>query len=147
MPAYYNPWYLDKVGALLCYGMVSYQINLPIIWRVASLTLKIIQQYKLHWSSSEEQRSINKIVHQVDKYIYIIKPPTQRRCWWVYWLHSVHPSVCPSICPASRVHSVAPTVRGVSISYLYIFSGNFRRCVMYKASSKFAKFEFLAFFF
>ena len=32
--------------------------------------------------------------------------PTLRSCWGVYWFHSVR----PSIRPASRVHSVAPTV-------------------------------------
>ena len=46
-------------------------------------------------------------------------PPAQRSCWWVYWFHSV----CPSVRPASHVHSVAPTVLVGSISYLYILQG------------------------
>ena len=46
---------------------------------------------------------------------------------------SVRPSVCPSVHPASRVRSVAPTVLVGSISYLYILSSNFRRCVTFIA--------------
>ena len=49
---------------------------------------------------------------------------------------SVCPSVCPSVRPASHVRSVAPKVLVESISYLYIFSSNFRRCVVYKGSCK-----------
>ena len=56
------------------------------------------------------------------------------------------PSVHPSVCPASRVHSVAPTVLVGSISYLYNLSSNFRKCVTCKFSGKISKFEFLAFF-
>ena len=57
---------------------------------------------------------------------------------------SVRPSVCPSVRPASRVRSVAPTILIGSISYVYILSSNFRRCVAYKVSGKISKFVFLA---
>ena len=50
------------------------------------------------------------------------------------------------ICPTSRVHSVAPTVLVQSISYLYLLSSNFRRCVVCKVSCKISKCEFLAIF-
>ena len=59
------------------------------------------------------------------------------------WFHSIRPS---RVRPASRVSSVAPTGLVGSISYLYILSNNFRRCVAYKVSCKISKFEFLAFF-
>ena len=59
---------------------------------------------------------------------------------------SVRPSVRPLVRPASRVRSVAPTVLVGSISYLYILSSNFRRCVVCKVSCKIPKFEFLAIF-
>ena len=53
---------------------------------------------------------------------------------------SVRPSVCLSICPsvrsASRVRSVAPIVLDGFISYLYILSSNFRRCVACKVYCK-----------
>ena len=74
----------------------------------------------------------------------------------VYWFHSVHPSVRPSvppsvrpsvrlsvrlsIRPASRVHSVAPTVLVGSISYLHILSSTIGRCVTCKVSCKISKF-------
>ena len=48
--------------------------------------------------------------------------------------------------PASRVRSVVPTVLVGSISYLYILSSNFRRCVACKVYSKISKFVFLAIF-
>ena len=55
----------------------------------------------------------------------------------VYWFHSVRSSVRPSrVRPASHVRSVAPKVLVESISYLYILSSNFRRCVVYKGSCK-----------
>ena len=44
-------------------------------------------------------------------------------------LVSLHPPVCSSVHPASRVRSVAPTVLVGSISYLYILSSDFWRCV------------------
>ena len=66
-----------------------------------------------------------------EKFLFII-PPAQRSCWGVYWFHSV----CPSIRPASCVRSVAPTVLVGSISYLYILSSNFRRCVACKVCCK-----------
>ena len=57
------------------------------------------------------------------------------------------PSVRPSVRPASRVHSVAPTVLVGSISYLYILSSNFRRCVACKVNLLHnSKFGFLAVF-
>ena len=55
-------------------------------------------------------------------------------------LVSLRPSVHLSVCP-SRICSVAPTVLDRSISYLYILSSNFRRCVVCLVS---CKFEFLA---
>ena len=75
-------------------------------------------------------------------------PPTQRSCWVVYWFHPVSPSVrlsvrlsvhlsfLPSVRSASRVCFVAPTVLVGSISYSYILSSNFRRCVACNVSSK-----------
>ena len=60
----------------------------------------------------------------------------------INWFHSVRPSVRP----ASRVRSVAPTVLVGSISYLYILSSNFRRCVACKVSCKISKFGFWAIF-
>ena len=79
----------------------------------------------------------------------LIIPSAQRSCWGY---NTFTPSVCPSICllvclsvhPASRVHSVVPTVLVGSISYLYILSSNFRRCVACKVSCKILNFEFLA---
>ena len=62
----------------------------------------------------------------------IVIPPAQRSCWGGGGgiLVSLRPSsVRPSVRPASRVRSVAPTVLVGSISYLYILSSNFRRCV------------------
>ena len=55
-------------------------------------------------------------------------------------------SHCPSILPASCVSSVAPIGLVGSISYLYILSSNFRRCVACKVSCKISKFEVLAIF-
>ena len=51
-------------------------------------------------------------------------------------LVSLHPSVRPSVRPASRVRSVVPTVLVGSISYLYILSSNFTRCVVCKVFCK-----------
>ena len=44
----------------------------------------------------------------------------------------VRPSARPPVRPASGVRSVAPTVLVGSISYLYILSSKFRRCVVFK---------------
>ena len=63
----------------------------------------------------------------------LIIPPAQRSCWRYT---GFTPSVRPSVRPASRVRSVAPTVLVGSISYLYILSSNFRRCVVCKVSGK-----------
>ena len=69
-------------------------------------------------------------------WLFII-PHTQRSCWGVY--------------PTSHVCSVAPTVLVGSISYLYILSSNFRRCVACKVSCKiwifgnFLNFDFVLF--
>ena len=49
------------------------------------------------------------------------------------YIGSVRPS---RVRPASHVRSVAPKVLVGSISYLYIVSSNFRRCVVYKGSCK-----------
>ena len=61
-------------------------------------------------------------------------------------LVSLRPSVRPSVRPVSCVHSVAPTVLVGLISYSYIISSNFRRCVACNVSCKISKFEFLAIF-
>ena len=50
-----------------------------------------------------------------------------------------------SVRPAFRVRSVAPTFLVGSISYLYILSGNFRRCVACKKFSKELKCKFCQF--
>ena len=70
---------------------------------------------------------------------------TRRLIWALYGHNKVvwgyigfNPSVRPSDRPASCVRSVAPTVLVGSISYLYILSSNFRRCV---ACNVFAKFQ------
>ena len=47
------------------------------------------------------------------------------------------PSVRPSVRPASRVRSVAPTVLVGSISFLYLLSSEWRRCVACDVSCKF----------
>ena len=76
--------------------------------------------------------------------------PAQWSCWGVYWFHSVRlsvrPSVHPSVRPTSHVRSVASAVLVGSISYLYILSSNFRRCVACKVSCQISKFEVLAIF-
>ena len=74
----------------------------------------------------------------------IIIPLAQQSCWGVYWFHSVRPS---DVRPASRVRSVVPTVLVGCISYLYILSSNFRRCVAGNVSCKIKRFEFWQFFF
>ena len=63
--------------------------------------------------------------------------------WGVYCFHSVR----PSIRPASRVRSVVPTVLVGSISYSYILSSNFRRCVTCKVSCKISKIWIFGYFF
>ena len=69
-------------------------------------------------------------------------------CWgYIGFTSSVRLSVSLSICPASLVHSAAPTVLVGSISYIYILSNNFWRCVMYQVSRKLSKFEFFGNFF
>ena len=58
--------------------------------------------------------------------------------------------LCPSVRPSVRSsvpHPVSAYSSVGSISYLYILSNNFRRCVACKVSCKFSKFEFLAIFF
>ena len=79
---------------------------------------------------------------------HIIIPPAQRSCWgYIGFTPSVRPSVGPSVPPpACRVRSVAPTVLVGSISYLYILSSNFRRCVACIVFSKISKLEFLVLF-
>ena len=64
----------------------------------------------------------------------------------VYWFHSVRLSICLSIRPTSRVCSVALTVLVGSISYLYILSSNFRRCVACKFVAKFLNLNCWQFF-
>ena len=49
---------------------------------------------------------------------------------------SVRLSIRPCVCPASHVRSVVPTVLVGSISYLYVLTSNFRRCVACKVSYK-----------
>ena len=66
----------------------------------------------------------------------LLYPPHNEVVGGVYWFHLVCPSVCPSIRPAFRVRCVAPTVLVGSISYLYILSSNFRRCVACKVYYK-----------
>ena len=75
--------------------------------------------------------------------ITVIIPPHNKVVGGVYWFH---PSVRLSVRLASRVRSVAPPVLVGSISYLYILSSNFRRCVACKVSCKISKFEFFVSF-
>ena len=65
---------------------------------------------------------------------------------WQLRSNSPKTSVCPSVHPTSRVRSVGPTVPIGSISYSYILSSNFSRCVAIDVSCKISKFEFLAIF-
>ena len=62
---------------------------------------------------------------------FLIIPPAQRSCWG-----GILVSLRPSVRPASCVRFVAPTVLVGSISYSYILSSNFRRCVVCKVSCK-----------
>ena len=78
--------------------------------------------------------------------ILLIITPAQRSCKGVYQFHSVPLSVCPSIRPASCVCSVALIVLVGSISYWYILSSNFRKCVACKVFCKRLKFAFLVIF-
>ena len=64
--------------------------------------------------------------------------------WYLYQICNTE--VRPSVRPASRVRSVAPRVLVGSISYLYILSNNFLRCVTCKVYCKILKFEYLAIF-
>ena len=59
-------------------------------------------------------------------------------------LVSLRPSVRPSV--PHPVSALAPTVLVGSMSYLYILSSIFRRCVMCKVVCKISKFEFLSIF-
>ena len=80
-----------------------------------------------HESQSKSQISTKILeINQPLTKLYLII----RSCKGVYWFLSVHPS------PASCVRSVAPTVLVGSISYLYILSSDFRRCVACKVSFK-----------
>ena len=65
--------------------------------------------------------------------------------WSVYWFHSVSPFFRPYVRPESPVRPGKPTVLVRSISYLYILSSNFRRCVACVKS--FAQFRILGIFF
>ena len=49
---------------------------------------------------------------------------------------SVRPSVCLSVCGCNCVCSVSSTILAGSISYLYILSSNFQRCVVYEGFNK-----------
>ena len=85
------------------------------------------------------------IIAALHKYFAVIIPPHNEIVGgYIGFTPSVCPSVCPSIRPASRVRSVAPTVLVGSISYLYIISSNFRRCVNLLA--KFQNLNFGSFF-
>ena len=52
-------------------------------------------------------------------------------------------SVCPSVCGQNHVPSVSSTILAGSISYLYILSSNFRKCVACKGYCEIPKLEFL----
>ena len=94
--------------------------------------LKMTNHHSTISSFSSFNQSVNFLVrnqhrHTVSLYILrMIIPSAQQSCWGVYWFHSVHLSVRP----ASRVCSVAPTVLVGYISYSYILSSNFWRCVI-----------------
>ena len=98
------------------------------------------------WKSRYTITSSSDVYMLLQTHNYIIIPSVQRSCggwggegWgggggggWGY-IGSVRPS---RVRPASHVRSVAPKVLVGSISYLYILSSNFRRCVVYKGSCK-----------
>ena len=62
---------------------------------------------------------------------------------------SIHLSLCPSVplsvCGQNHVRSVSSTILIGSISYLHILSSNLRRCVVWNASFKIKKFDFVFF--
>ena len=114
--------WIDKIKVLSNYAIGTYW-NI-IITGIYSLVSRIVYNTYL------KLPNFSLMLHQ------FIVPHTQRSCWGVYWFHSIHPSVRPSVHPASRVHSVAPTVLVGSISYLCIVSSNCSRCAVCKASCK-----------
>ena len=84
------------------------------------------------------------------QHIHIIIPPHNEVAGgggWGWGVGGLLVSLRPSVRPASRVSSVVPAVLVGSVSYLYILSSNFRRCVTCEVSCKNKKFEFFAFFF
>ena len=91
--------------------------------------------------------SLSQINPYSAEFIYTLQASTQRSCWgggggYIGFTQSVRTSVRP----ASHVRSVAPTVLVGSISYLYLLSSSFRRCVPCKVSCNNSKFEFFHFF-
>ena len=70
--------------------------------------------------------------------VYYTPRTTKLLGGYIGFTPSVRPASVP-VRPASRVCSVASTFLVGSISYLYILSNNFRRCVACKVSCKISK--------
>ena len=133
-------------ASLLSYHLPKCSVETPILFT---------QTYKC----SSQQNSVQYFCNS-----WLIIPPAQQSCWGgilvslrlsvcssilitIQLCFSLRrPSVPPSVRPAFRVRSVAPTVLVRSISYLWILSSSFRRCVVCIISCKISKFEFLAIF-
>ena len=71
------------------------------------------------------------------KLFYLVYNNMLYTAWWKRLLYPQH----KKLLGVFRVRSAAPTVLVGSISYLYILSSNFRRCVACKVSCKISKFE------
>ena len=144
---------------VLCYIGACYITTWQHIWLTIQSTASVllshytIHQCLLNWMLQGVllQTEISStfpdhvcIMRHANCMIHFIIPHAQRSCWGgILVSHCL--SICPSVHPASC--SVAPTVLVGSISYLYILSTNFRRCVECNISCKISKLKFLAFFF
>ena len=104
-----------------------------------------------HWlickmTNSYQFQCIKEIQHQLRMHPHpgsSLYPPLQWS-WKGGILVSPCPSVHLSVCEQNRVRSVSSTTLVGSISYLHIFSSNFRRCVACNACFKIQNFEIFA---
>ena len=113
---------------------------------------------KIHWHLKAQSISVKKIHFKMlpvkclplcsSLKVLTHYTPCSMKLKGVYWFPLVHPSVCQSVhlsvCAQNRVCSVPSIILARSISYLHIFSSNFRRCVTCKVF--FSKFSFVKFF-
>ena len=122
-------WSFDVVILILNKQLMNRWFEVP--WGSWNVTVKLV-------NIIHSGEMVRKTIHN-DNWTHW----SQFKLLGVYWFHSVRLSVHP---PASRVHSVAPTVLVGSISYLYILSSNCRGCVTCTEFGKILKFEVLAIF-